>query len=166
VRLYAEDPYHGFAPSPGRIARLRWPEGPGVRVDGGVYVGSEVSVHYDPLLAKLIVWGADREEAVRRLRRALHETRIEGILTSRQLFQALVEDDDFRAGRLDNGMLERKLAAGELGPPAAGEAADVSLIAAAIEHLERTGRTSAQPVASGGRRRWRDAGRRASTGGG
>ena len=60
VRLYAEDPYRNFAPSPGRITALRWPEGPGVRNDCGVYEGAEVTVHYDPMLAKLIFFGRDR----------------------------------------------------------------------------------------------------------
>jgi acetyl-CoA carboxylase biotin carboxylase subunit len=167
VRLYAEDPYHGFAPSPGRIELLRWPEGPGVRIDGGVYEGAEVTVHYDPLLAKLIVWGADREQAMRRLERALLETRIEGIRTTKPLFQALLADQDFRAGRLDNGMLDRKLAAGALDPPGLGGERDLALIVAAVEHLERSGRSSAVPVRAGGRRgNWRDAGRRESTGGG
>ena len=71
VRLYAEDPFHGFAPSPGRIRLLRLPEGPGVRNDCGVYEGAEVTVHYDPMLAKLIVWAADRPRALARLGRAL-----------------------------------------------------------------------------------------------
>src|SRR4029077_5514276 len=79
VRLYAEDPYQRFAPSPGRITRLRWPDGPGVRVDAGVYEGSEVSIYYDPMLAKLIVWAADRRLAMARLGRALDEMRVEGI---------------------------------------------------------------------------------------
>ena len=167
LRVYAEDPYHGFAPSPGTIEVLRWPEGPGVRIDGGVYEGSEVTVHYDPLLAKMIVWGRDREQAMDRLDRALFETRIEGIRTTKQLFQALLRDEDFRAGRLDNGMLDRKLAAGELEPPSDADDGDLSLIVAAIEHSERVSRSSAAPAAPGGRRgHWRDAGRRESTGAG
>jgi acetyl-CoA carboxylase biotin carboxylase subunit len=162
VRLYAEDPYRGFAPSPGRIELLRWPEGPGVRLDGGVYEGCEVTVHYDPLLAKLIVAGRDREQAMHRLERALAETRIEGIRTTKPLFQALLADDDFRAGRLDNGMLDRKLAAGELRPPGVDGAAHLALIAAAIEHAERAVRGSALPAAGGRRGHWREAGRRES----
>jgi acetyl-CoA carboxylase biotin carboxylase subunit len=119
VRLYAEDPYNRFTPSPGRIALLRLPEGPGVRNDSGVYEGSEVSIHYDPMLGKLSVWAADRARALDRLDRALGELRIEGIRTTVPLFRALLADDDFRAGRLDIGMLDRKLAAGELGAPGA-----------------------------------------------
>ena len=163
VRLYAEDPYRGFVPSPGRIERLRWPEGPGVRNDCGVYEGSEVSIHYDPLLGKLIVWARSREQAMDRLARALEEIRIEGIRTTVPLFAALLEDPDFRAGRLDIGMLDRKLAAGELQPGHELELADLPLIAAALEHAERQARYSAVPAAGGGRRpQWRQASRRES----
>ncbi len=163
VRLYAEDPYRGFVPSPGRIERLRWPEGPGVRNDCGVYEGSEVSIHYDPLLGKLIVWAQNREQAMDRLARALEETRIEGIRTTVPLFAALLEDPDFRAGRLDIGMLDRKLAAGELQPGHELELADLPLIAAALEHAERQARYSAVPAAGGGRRpKWRQASRHES----
>ena len=117
VRLYAEDPYRGFAPSPGVIRALRLPEGPGVRNDCGVYAGAEVTVHYDPMLAKLICWGEDRPQALARLGRALGELRIEGIQTTVPLFRALLADPDFLAGNLDIAMLDRKLAAGELQPP-------------------------------------------------
>ncbi len=161
VRLYAEDPYRGFAPSPGRIERLRWPEGPGVRNDCGVYEGAEVPIHYDPLLGKLIVWGRSRERAMDRLRRALGEIRIQGIRTTVPLFAALVEDEDFRAGRLDVDMLDRKLAAGELAPAQQLDLPDLALIAAALEHAERQARTSAAPTTDGGRRSaWRQAARR------
>ena len=159
VRLYAEDPDRGFVPSPGVIERLRWPQGPGVRVDAGVYQGSEVSIHYDPMLAKLIAWGADREQAMERLGRALAELRIEGIRTTAPLYRALLADADFRAGRLDNGMLERKMAAGELAPSRADE--EVATIAAALEHLEAQARRAAQPApGTGGRGRWRAVARR------
>jgi acetyl-CoA carboxylase biotin carboxylase subunit len=145
VRLYAEDPYQRFAPSPGKIEILRWPDGPGVRVDSGVYEGSEVSIHYDPMLAKLIVWAADRERALDRLGRALAELRVEGIRTTAPLFRALLADPDFRAGNLDIGMLDRKLAAGELKPPGDGALDDLPLIAAALAHHERAHQTAAGP---------------------
>ena len=167
VRLYAEDPYRGFAPSPGRIEQLRWPDGPGVRVDGGVYEGGEVSIHYDPLLAKLIVWGADRSQALARLERALGELRIEGIHTTRPLFLALLRDRDFLAGNLDTGMLDRKLEAGGLRPPEVSADHDLPLLAAAIEHAGRSSRRAAAAPVEGGRRgHWRRAGRRESVEGG
>jgi acetyl-CoA carboxylase biotin carboxylase subunit len=166
ARLYAEDPYNRFAPSPGRITALRWPEGPGVRSDCGVYEGSEVSVFYDPMLAKLIFKGRDREAALRRMGRALAELRVEGIRTTAPLFRALVDDPDFRAARFDIGWLDRKLAAGGLRPPALErEEEDLLLAAAAIEHFEHSQRISSRPGGSAGaasshRTRWHEAGRR------
>jgi acetyl-CoA carboxylase biotin carboxylase subunit len=175
VRLYAEDPYRGFAPSPGVIRALRLPEGPGVRNDCGVYAGAEVSVHYDPMLAKLICWGEDRPQALARLGRALDELRIEGIQTTVPLFRALLADPDFRAGELDIAMLDRKLAAGELRPPegaAEGAAepasledgldADLPFLAAALAHHDRASREAAgrADAAAHLRRRWAHTARR------
>src|SRR5258706_357825 len=141
VRLYAEDPFQRFAPSPGKIEILRWPDGPGVRVDSGVYEGSEISIHYDPMVAKLIVWAADREEALNRLERALAELRVEGIRTTAPLFRALLADADFRSGNLDIGMLDRKLAAGDLKGLTDSALDDLPLIAAALAHSERANQT-------------------------
>ncbi|HEX7180576.1 MAG TPA: acetyl-CoA carboxylase biotin carboxylase subunit [Thermoanaerobaculia bacterium] len=170
VRLYAEDPYNRFAPSPGRIERLRWPEGPGIRNDSGVYEGSEVTIHYDPMLAKLIVWAADRERALDKLGRALAEMRIEGIRTTVPLYKALLADPDFRSGNMDIGMLDRKLAAGELRPLEGEDGLpDLPLIAAALAHYERANRTIAADVAPGAssqRSRWGSAARRENLRGG
>jgi acetyl-CoA carboxylase biotin carboxylase subunit len=170
VRLYAEDPFHNFAPSPGRIDVLRLPDGPGVRNDCGVYEGAEIPIYYDPMVAKLIVWGRDREQAVARLDRALHELRVDGIKTSAPLFRQILRDPDFLAGRLDNGMLDRKLASGEWGAKAAGAGVlapdDLALIAAAVAHAERQQTVTALPAAAGGRRgNWRLAARREAVGG-
>src|SRR5687768_15237585 len=81
-RVYAEDPAQGFLPSPGRIVVLRVPSGPGIRDDSGVYAGAEVSSHYDPLVSKLVAWGADRAQALGRLERALGEYTVQGIRTT------------------------------------------------------------------------------------
>jgi acetyl-CoA carboxylase, biotin carboxylase subunit len=160
VRLYAEDPYRGFAPSPGTIRHLRWAEGPGVRNDCGVYEGSEVSIHYDPMLGKLIVWGRDREQALRRLGRALSEMRIEGIRTTIPLFRALLRDPDFRRGELDIEMLDRKLQDGALTLPTPVADRDLPLVAAALAHLERAQRRAEVPSPpSDARGSWRHAAR-------
>ena len=159
LRIYAEDPYRGFAPSPGRIERLRWPEGPGIRVDAGVYEGSEVSIFYDPMLAKLIIFGADRRQTLARTARALEEMRIEGIRTTVPLYSALLRDEDFLAGRLDISMLDRKLAAGELLPPRDEEREDLPLVAAALAHFAAGERQAATPAPTGHRSGWRQAGR-------
>lgn len=165
VRLYAEDPYRGFAPSPGRIEVLRLPQGPGIRNDCGVHEGCEVTIHYDPMLAKLIAWGADRDQAMRRLRRALGELRVEGIHTTAPLFLRLLDDPDFIAGKLDIAMLDRKMASGELALPAPPNP-DLAPIAAALAHFQRTARTTAPNPGRGRRTGWRHAARRESLHGG
>ncbi|MDH3255481.1 MAG: acetyl-CoA carboxylase biotin carboxylase subunit [Acidobacteriota bacterium] len=162
VRLYAEDPYRGFVPSPGTIEFLRLPAGPGVRNDCGIYEGIEVSIFYDPMLAKLVVWGRDREQALNRLARALDELRLEGVQTTIPLYRVLVRDSDFRAGRMDIEMLDRKLSAGEL-RVASQDDEDVLAIAAALDFMETRARTTAGAADQAGRRdRWRATGRRES----
>jgi acetyl-CoA carboxylase biotin carboxylase subunit len=169
VRLYAEDPFRNFAPSPGRIELLRWPEGPGVRNDSGVYEGAEIPIHYDPMIAKLITWGKDREQAIERMKRALSELRIEGIATSAPLFRQILDDADFRAGRLDITMLERKMKEGAWGLPEAFWIGDLPIVAAAIAHAERQQKITSVSTHDGGRghrKEWRAVGRRESMRGG
>jgi acetyl-CoA carboxylase biotin carboxylase subunit len=163
VRLYAEDPFRKFAPSPGRILWLRLPQGPGVRCDVGVYGGSEITIWYDPMIGKLIVWGRDRAEALRRLGRALEELRIEGLRTNVPLFEALLADEDFRAGRFDIHWLDRRLAAGELAPVVHEGPPDLAILIAAIAHFDRAQRVAAIGAHAGGARsRWRALARRSS----
>lgn len=106
-RVYAEDPENNFLPSPGKITRLRVPQGNGVRDDGGVYEGSEVSIYYDPMISKLAVYGKTREEAIDRLRRALREYEVGGIKTTVPFFREIVEDEEFISGNLDTGFITR-----------------------------------------------------------
>jgi acetyl-CoA carboxylase, biotin carboxylase subunit len=108
-RIYAEDPDNNYFPSPGRISLLEIPAGPGIRRDTGIYEGWTVPIDYDPLLAKLIGYGSDREQAIHRLQRALYEYVVAGIKTNISLFQRILQDADFRAGKLDTGYLERLL---------------------------------------------------------
>ena len=106
-RVYAEDPENNFLPSPGKITRLRVPQGNGVRDDGGIYEGAEVSIYYDPMISKLAVFGKTREEAIDRLRRALREYEVGGIKTTLPFFREIVEDAEFIAGKLDTGFIAR-----------------------------------------------------------
>lgn len=106
-RVYAEDPENNFLPSPGKITRLRLPHGPGVRDDGGVYEGSEVSIYYDPMISKFATYGRDRAEAVDRMRRALMEYQVAGIKTTLQFFREVMLDEEFIAGNLDTGFIEK-----------------------------------------------------------
>jgi acetyl-CoA carboxylase biotin carboxylase subunit len=99
-RLYAEDPGNNFFPSPGTILSWRAPSGPGIRLDDGVYEGFTVSTEYDPMLGKLISWGADRAESIARLRRALEECAVTGIRTNSGLLLGILHDPEFLRGEI------------------------------------------------------------------
>ncbi len=160
-RVYAEDPDNNFLPSPGRITRLRVPQGPGVRDDGGVYEGAEVSIYYDPMISKFAVHGKDREEALDRMRRALAEYEIGGIKTTLTFFREVLEDEEFVAGRIDTGFIanwqERRIK-----PELESTEEDMALIAAALSFAKS--QTFTQPASidrSGKPSRWAVAGRTA-----
>jgi len=109
ARLYAEDPAAGFLPSTGTVRVYREPSGPGVRVDSGVREGVEVGTSFDPLLAKVIAHGPDRDVALDRLDRALATFALAGVTTNAAFTRTLLQRDDVRAGELDTGLLERVL---------------------------------------------------------
>jgi len=108
-RIYAEDPDNNFFPSPGQITRLISPSGPGIRRDSGMYEGWSVPIEYDPLLAKLVGYGENRDQTIHRLLRALYEYFVGGIKTNISLFRRILKDPDFQAGNLDTGFLDRLL---------------------------------------------------------
>ena len=105
-RITSEDPSAGFLPSIGTVSHIEVPSGPGVRWDGGVNRGFEVSLHYDPLLAKLIVSAADRPKAVARMSRALDELVIDGVETSATYLRRVMSEEEFRAGTLSTAYVE------------------------------------------------------------
>jgi acetyl-CoA carboxylase biotin carboxylase subunit len=111
ARLYAEDPAQGFLPQAGRLTRYREPQRPGVRVDAGVAEGSEVSVYYDPMIAKVIATAETRALAIARLAQALREFDIGGVRTNRAFLLRVVESDAFRDGAIDTAYLDRESAA-------------------------------------------------------
>jgi len=160
-RIYAEDPDKQFMPSPGTISRLAEPSGPGVRLDSGVYEGWTVPIEYDPLLAKLAVWAPSREAAIGRARRALAEYVIGGIRTNRALFEEILDDSIFRAGKLSTAFLDSFFARRQQRAPEL-EMEAVAALAAVIEARSR--RDNA--VANGNANRsvlskWTDTGREA-----
>lgn len=131
-RIYAEDPDNNYFPSPGKITLLLEPSGPGIREDSGMYEGWTVPMDYDPLLAKLIGYGTDREQAIRRLRRALNEYFVGGIKTNLSLFRRILHDPDFRAAKLDTGFLDRMLQQNEAETDPDANTAEVAAIAAGM----------------------------------
>jgi acetyl-CoA carboxylase biotin carboxylase subunit len=138
-RITSEDPANGFLPSTGTIGWMRLPGGPGVRWDSGVEAGDAVSLHYDSMLAKLIVWGETRDAAIERMRRALDELVITGIATNIGFHQRLFADPDFRAGAMDIQFLERRP---DLATTEPDEAAirQLAVLAALAEDRERGSR--------------------------
>jgi 3-methylcrotonyl-CoA carboxylase alpha subunit len=107
VRLYAEDPTRDFAPSVGTLKHLALPSGAGIRIDAGVRAGDAIPIHYDPMIAKLIAHGTDREEARRRLLRALMTTEVAGVRTNLPLLRAIVAHPAFAAAEFDTGFIAR-----------------------------------------------------------
>ncbi|GBD12903.1 Acetyl-/propionyl-coenzyme A carboxylase alpha chain [bacterium HR24] len=107
-RIYAEDPFSGYLPSAGTVAVFQPPQGEGIRNDVGTYAGDEVTAYYDPLVAKLLTWGADRREALARMRRALDQYRIEGIRTNLPLLRAVMAHPVMEAGQVTTDFLETR----------------------------------------------------------
>jgi acetyl-CoA carboxylase biotin carboxylase subunit len=108
ARVYAEDPARNFMPSPGEIARMEFPALPNLRVDTGARAGTKVTVYYDPMIAKVIAWGEDRDAAIQTMRDALAATVIEGVKTNIPFLQRLVASDDFAAGRIHTRYVEHE----------------------------------------------------------
>ncbi|HVA64110.1 MAG TPA: acetyl-CoA carboxylase biotin carboxylase subunit [Terriglobales bacterium] len=132
-RICAEDPEQNFMPSPGPVARLVSPAGPGLREDSGIYQGWTVPLEYDPLLSKLIAWGEDRPQALARMRRALREYQLGGLRHNLGFFRRIFDDPEFCAGRTDTGSVARLLAQPpppSLAPDAAWQ--DAAAVAAAL----------------------------------
>ena len=148
VRLCAEDADHGFLPATGRVQRLELPGGPGVRVDGCLYEGLEVTPHYDPMLAKVCVHAATRELAIARMRRALAEVTVSGVITNLPFLRRVLDSEAFRSGRYDTTTLE--------GRPAEfarsfseGRERSAALIAATMAHVLRGRRGFPDRAAAG-----------------
>ncbi|HYS18370.1 MAG TPA: acetyl-CoA carboxylase biotin carboxylase subunit [Candidatus Binatia bacterium] len=135
-RINAEDPFAGWMPSPGTITGLRAATGPWVRDDSGAYEGYTVPRFYDTLLAKLVVWGADRPAAIQRMTRALAEYKVVGIRTTIPVLAQIVRHEDFRAGRLSTGFLDRVM---PTFAAAKDRARSIAVIAAVLAEYERLG---------------------------
>jgi acetyl-CoA carboxylase biotin carboxylase subunit len=155
-RIYAEDPENNFMPSPGKITRFLQPGGPGVREDCGVYEGWTVPLDYDPMLSKLITYGATRENAIEKMLRALDEYTIGGIRTNISLFRRILSDDDFRKAAIDTGYLERLLSQPQEGGSGEIPQEVIALAAAILTSAHKTREIPAPPSTPS---RWKLAGR-------
>ena len=157
-RIAAEDPYNNYLPSLGRIDYVNEPSGPGVRVDSSIFSGIEIPYFYDPMLAKLICWGADRTQAIGRMKRALHEYVIAGVKTNIPFHLQLLDDQRFIDGQVHTGFLDSDFKMIE--PTEFGDEEQIALLVAAVMSHNRRARNGAQPaVITGPDTNWRDAGR-------
>jgi acetyl-CoA carboxylase biotin carboxylase subunit len=168
ARIYAEDPDRNFVPSPGDILLYRPPGGIGIRVDTGVYQGARVTVHYDPMVAKLVTWGQDRGEAIDRMRRALSEFVVKGIKTSIPFHLRVVEHPRFLEGSYDTGFIDEHMADMD-DDGASEEERSVARMLAAIAAYRRDREHAERPsaaTAAGGENPWKSFGRRSQMRGG
>jgi len=158
-RIYAEDPDNNYFPSPGKITLLLAPSGPGIRRDSGMYEGWTVPMDYDPLLAKLIGYGSDRDQAIGRLTRALNEYFVGGIKTNLSLFRRILRDAEFRAAKLDTGFLDRLLQQKQDAPVAEIDA-EVAVIAAGLFAALDSRIVNGSATTAGTASNWKSAARR------
>jgi acetyl-CoA carboxylase, biotin carboxylase subunit len=155
-RVYAEDPDNNFLPSPGRIAALRVPAGPGIRDDNGAAAGLDVPIFYDPMISKLVAWAEDRPRAIARMLRALGEYRVAGIKTTVPFFTWLLKQPEFVDARFHTAYLDEVLKARNGRPfvEPSPEAEEIAVIAAAVQAVLSPAPASAengapQPIAAG-----------------
>ena len=146
ARVYAEDPARGFLPSIGQLVRYREPAGEGVRVDSGVDEGGEISMYYDPMIAKLVAHAPTREAAIDRLHLALDHYEIDGIVSNRQFLSAVLENESFRSGDLTTGFIDAEFEGDFVaGPPSDAAAARLVALGTAIVALQMEERHAGDP---------------------
>ncbi len=139
ARVYAEDPYSNFMPSPGLIQNISEPLGPGIRHDGYVYSGYTIPIHYDPMISKLIVWGANRDEALDRMKRALYSYKLSGIKTNISFLSRIMESEDFAKGGYNTNFIAKNedflMAEREID----SEVEDMAIAATFLAFIDKTG---------------------------
>ena len=145
ARVYAEDPARGFLPSIGQLLRYREPAGEGVRVDSGVDEGGEISMYYDPMIAKLVAHAPTREAAIDRLHLALDHYEIDGITSNRQFLSAVLENESFRSGDLTTGFIEAEFDGDFVAEPPADGAAGLVALGTAVVALQMDERHAGDP---------------------
>jgi acetyl-CoA carboxylase biotin carboxylase subunit len=158
-RVYAEDPETNFMPSPGLLIYVKAPSGPGIRDDSSIYSGCEITSFYDPMLSKLVVWADNREAAIDKMASALREYVVLGVKTNIGFLIRLMNDEEFRQGKIDTGFIERHP---ELLTPGTVDL-EPALIAAAlaVDDIEETVDSDKQPQSN-----WKLLGRKAALSGG
>jgi len=162
VRIYAEDPDNNFMPNPGIIKHITEPLGLGVRHDGYVYEGYEIPMHYDPMISKLIVWAPQREEAIKRMKRALYAYKITGIKTSIPFLNKIMDVPDFKKGRYNTHFIQdnKEYLDAKVNP--SQKVKDVAAITAFVDYLQRLDKNNTANTNCSGTSNWKEFGRKKS----
>jgi acetyl-CoA carboxylase, biotin carboxylase subunit len=141
-RVYAEDPENNFMPAPGKVTHISIPYGVGVRVDGYIYEGFEIPIYYDPLIAKLVVWGRDRKESIERTRRALQEFKITGVKNNLNFLERILLAGPFVGGDYTTHFIDQNKDFLMADDPCDRDCEDMVIISAFLEYLEKIEKAS------------------------
>ncbi|MFQ6064512.1 MAG: hypothetical protein ACE5L6_03460, partial [Candidatus Bathyarchaeia archaeon] len=160
-RINSEDPYSDFAPCPGTITKYLAPGGPGVRVDSALYAGYTIPIYYDSLVAKLAVWGMNRDEAILRMKNALNEYVIEGVKTTIPFHRKILDDEYFRKGEIHTAFIQERIGSLAMEEVEGEEVAALSAVLAAYLDTRRRGVAVIPERRVEGTSAWKLAGRRA-----
>lgn len=161
-RIYAEDAENNFMPSPGKIKHMSEPLGLGIRHDGYVYEGFEIPIYYDPMISKLIAWAETREEAIKRMRRALYNYKITGIKTSIRFLERILETPDFVNGQYNTHFVEDNFDFLMNKVEYVGDNEDMAIITAFIHYNEKLEKVQPEPIKKNMAKNWKDFGRKRS----
>lgn len=158
-RIYAEDPDNNFMPAPGKVSHITIPYGVGVRVDAYIYEGFEIPLYYDPLIAKLIVWGTDRQDALERTIRAIREFRITGVKNSLAFLERIMLAEPFAKGNYTTHFIQENLEFLTQRDECTETCEDMAIAIAFLEYLEKVENAQPQSIYKGNKDAWKDLGR-------
>jgi acetyl-CoA carboxylase biotin carboxylase subunit len=159
-RIYAEDPDNNFMPNPGVVKHITEPHGLGIRCDGYVYEGYEIPIYYDPLITKLISWGVTRTEAISRMKRALYEYKITGVITNIKFLEKIMDTRDFREGKYNTHFIEKNAQALYQSRLCGTECEDMAIMAAFIDFVDKMERIQPPRYTGELGSNWKDFGRK------
>jgi acetyl-CoA carboxylase, biotin carboxylase subunit len=158
-RIYAEDPDNNFMPAPGKVSHITIPYGVGVRVDGYIYEGFEIPLYYDPLIAKLIVWGTDRQDALERTIRALREFRITGVKNSLAFLERIMLAEPFAKGNYTTHFIQENIEFLTQRDECTEVCEDMVIAIAFLEYLEKVENAQPKSIYKANKDAWKDLGR-------
>lgn len=160
VRIYAEDPDNNFMPNPGKIEHIQFPLGPGIRNDTYVYNGFEIPIYYDPMISKLVVWGANRSDAIQRMKRALKVFKINGVKTSIPFLYQIMEVESFVKGRYTTHFIQNNEQELKMRADCNMECAEIGTIVAFLDYMNKREAKLSSINEESASSKWKESGRK------